>query len=141
MKTVYSLRDQRDYIVQVQAASLSSKPFGLKITHGLFGSEEWWRNIETGVIPVIGYAGTITRLFRAGMHNESECFEMLTNDGRSFQYDCKATDKKDRKLYRVGARIELSFVLQELKQPVLTIEGKVHDTHSRSLIEAKIEAT
>jgi hypothetical protein len=141
MKTVYSLRNHGDYVARVQAASLSPKPFGLKVTHGLFGSEEWWRNIEVGIIPVIRYTGKITRLFRAGMQNESECFEMLTNDGRNFQCDCVATDRKDRKLYRVGVRVDLSFVLQELKQPVLTTRGEIHDTHSRSLIEAKVEAT
>jgi hypothetical protein len=140
MKTVFKLRDQRDYIAKVQAASLSPKPFGLKATHGLFGSEEWWRNIETGVIPVMRYSGTITRMFRAGMHNESECFEMVTEDGQSFQYDCIAADRRDRKLYRVGARVELSFVSQELKQPVRTTTGEVHDTHSRSLIEARVDA-
>lgn len=138
MKTVYSLRNRHDHIAQVQAASLSPKPFGLKATHGLFGSAEWWCNVEAGVIPVIRYSGTVTRLFRAGLHNESECFEMVMEDGQIFQYDCMATDKRNRKLYRVGARVELSFVLQELKQPVRTTTGEVHDTHSRSLIEAKV---
>jgi hypothetical protein len=140
MKTVYSLREQHDYIAQVQTASLSPKPFGLKATHGLFGSEEWWRNIETGVIPLTRYSGTITRLLRTGMHNESQSFELLTDDGQTFQYDCVAADRRDRKLYRVGARVELSFVSQELKQPVRTTTGEIHDTHSRSLIEARVDA-
>lgn len=139
MKTVYHLRDRNDYIAQVQAASLSPKPFGLKVTHGLFGSVEWWRNIETGLIPVIRYSGIITRLFRAGVHNESERFEMVTQDGQSFEYDCISIDRRDRKLYRIGARVELSFVSQELKQPVCMTTGEIHDTHSRSLIEARVE--
>ena len=62
MKTVYYLRDDLDYVAKVQTASLSPKPFGLKVTHGLFGSEEWWRSIETGVVPVIRYAGTIAHV-------------------------------------------------------------------------------
>ena len=140
MKIVYSLRDDRDYIAKVQAASLSPKPFGLKATDGLFGSEQWWRNIEAGIIPLIRFSGTITRLVRTGMHNESESFEMLTPDGTSFKYDCIAADRRDRKLYRVGSRVELSFVRQELKQPVMTTTGEVHDTHSRSLIEIRIDA-
>jgi hypothetical protein len=138
-KTVYSLRADRDYIAKVQAASLSPKPFGLKATNGLFGSGEWWQNIETGVIPLIRFSGTITRLLRTGMHNESESFEMLSADGKNFQYDCVAADRKDRKLYQVGSRVELSFVRQELKQPVLTTTGEVRDTHSRSLVEIKID--
>ena len=140
MKTVYNLREDRDYVAKVQAASLSPKPFGLKATDGLFGSDQWWHNVETGVIPRIRVTGVIARLLRTGMHNESESFEMLTSDGKSFQYDCIAADHRDRKLYQVGSRIELSFVRQELKQPVMTTTGEVHDTHSRSLIEIKIDA-
>jgi len=60
---------------------------------------------------------------------------MLTSDGKSFQYDCVAADPKDRKLYQVGSRIELSFVRQ-----VMTTTRDVHDTHSRSLIAIKIDA-
>ena len=79
-------------------------------------------------------------MFRTGMHNESQSFELLTDDGQTFQYDCVAADPRDRKLYRVGARVELSFVRQELKQPILTITEEVHDTHSRSLLEIKVDA-
>jgi hypothetical protein len=140
MKTVYSLREDRDHIAKVQAATLSPKLFGLKATGGLFGSEQWWHSIEIGVIPLIRYTGTIIRLLRTGMHNETESFEMLTPDGQNFQYDFVAADRGDRKLYRVGARVELSFVRQELKQPVMTTTGEVHDTHSRSLIEIRIDA-
>ena len=96
MKTIYSLREDRDYVAKVQAASLSPKPFGLKATDGLFGSEQWWHNIESGVIPLIRVTGTITRLLRTGMHNESESFEMLTPDGKSFQYDCVAAARRER---------------------------------------------
>lgn len=140
MKTVYHLRDDGVHIADVQAATLSPKPFGLKATRGLFGSDEWWRNIETGVIPLIRYSGTITRLLRTGMHNESQSFELVTDDGQTFQYDWVAADRRDRKLYRVGARVELFFVSQELKQPVRTTTGEVHHTFSRSLIEARVDA-
>lgn len=99
MKTVYSLREDCEYIAKVQAASLNPKPFGLKTTDGLFGTEQWWHNVETGVIPLIRLTGTITRLLRAGMHKETESFEMLTSDGKNFQYDCVAADRIDRKLY------------------------------------------
>jgi hypothetical protein len=137
VKTIYHLRDDRERIAKVQAASLSPKPIGLKPIHGLFGSDEWWRNLDASVIPVIRYAGTITRLFLAGMHNESECFEIVT-DGQAFRYDCKALRRRDRKLYKVGVYVELAFVQQELKRPVLTTTGDVNDTHSRCLVEIRI---
>lgn len=138
MKSIYHLRQDFKYVEAAQAASLSAKPFGLKVVNGLFGSEEWWHNVETGVIPLIRYKGTITRLFRAGMHNESECFEIVGSDGQMFHYDCISLNRRDRKLYKVGAYVELAFVRQELKHPVLTTTGDIYDTHSRSLIEVRI---
>jgi len=139
MKTIYQLRKNRQFIADAQAASLSPKPFGLKTTHGLFGSDQWWQNVEAGVIPQIRKVGAITRLFRAGMHNESQCFEMVCQDGEKFEYDCVAANRKDRKLYKVGVGVELTFVESELKQPLLYTDGRIADTHSRTLIEARID--
>ena len=139
MKTIYHLRQDRKHIEDVQVASLSSKPFGLKVVNGLFGSEDWWHNVDTGVIPLIRYTGAITRLFRAGMHNESECFEIVGPEGQVFQYDCIALDRRNRGLYRVGAYVELAFVQQELKRPVLTTAGDIAATHARCLIEIRID--
>jgi hypothetical protein len=138
VKTVYHLREDREHIAKTQAATLSAKPFGLKPADGLFASDEWWHNLDVGVIPVIRYAGSITRLFRSGMHNESECFEIVSPDGQTFQYDCVALNRRDRKLYKVGAHVELAFVRQELKHPVLTTTGDIYDTHARCLIEVRI---
>jgi hypothetical protein len=69
------------------------------------------------------------------MNNESECSEIVGSDGQMFQYDGIALNRRDRKLYKVGAYVELVFVRQELKQPVLTTTGGIYDTHSRCLIE------
>lgn len=138
VKTIYQLREDRELIADIQAASLSPKPFGFKPVNGLFASDEWWHNLDVGVIPLIRYAGTITRLFRSGMHYESECFEILNSDGQTFQYDLIALNSRDRKLYKVGAYVELAFVRQELKHPLLTATGDIYDTHARCLIEVRI---
>ena len=138
MKTVYHLRHDRAQIADVRAATLSPKPFGLKATHGLFGSDEWWQNIEAGVIPIVRFAGTITRLYRTGMHNESQSFQMRMDDGKTFDYTCVVAYRRDRKLYRVGARVELCFVSEELKQPVFMTTGEIYSTHSQTLIEARV---
>src|SRR5258708_33009775 len=87
MKTIYQLRKNRQFIADAQAASLSPKPFGLKTTHGLFGADQWWQNVEAAVIPQIRKVGAITRLFGAGMHNESQGFEMVCQDGEKMEYD------------------------------------------------------
>jgi hypothetical protein len=141
MKIVYSLREDLDHIAAVQAAVRSPKPFGFKATNALFGSDIWWQNIDTGIIPLVRLTGTIARLFRAGMQNESECFEMIMPDGQTFQYDCKVAHRKDRKLYQVGRKVEFCYVQQELKRPVMTTTGEVCDTHSRSIISIKIDET
>lgn len=105
---VYSLREDRQQVADTQAASLSPKPFGVKQTHGLFGSEEWWRKIEAGVIPLVRLRGRITWLFRVGMHNDTSCFEMTLPDGHTFAYDCLAINRRDRRHYR-GARLSSSI--------------------------------
>jgi hypothetical protein len=138
MKTVYHLRKDTGHIAHVQSASLSPKASGLKATRGLFGSEEWWQNIKSGLIPQSRKTGTITRLFRAGMHNESQCFEMVCLDGERFEYNCIAANREYRRLYKIGAHVELTFVENELKQPILYTDGRIADTHSRSLIEVRI---
>lgn len=139
MKTVYRLREDHEFIAAAQAATLSPKPFGMKATNGLLGSDTWWQNVENGHIPLVRLTGTITRLFRTGMHNESECFEMIMPDGETFHYDCKVAHRKDRKLYRVGGKVVFSYVLQELKTPVMTTTGEVYDTHSRCVIEISVD--
>lgn len=55
-----------------------------------------------------------------------------------FEYDCVAAEREDRKLYKVGAHIELTFVENELKQPVLYTNRKVADTHALNLVEIRI---
>ena len=57
MKVVYSLRNdlEKDPSKVRDAQSLTlndARPMlGLKGNRGLFGSEEWWSNIESGVKP------------------------------------------------------------------------------------------
>lgn len=137
VKTIYHLREDRERIANSQAASLSPKPFGLKPVDGLFASDQWWHNLDKGVIPIIRYAGTITRVFRSEIENGPQCFEILS-DGNPFQYNCVASSRRDRKLYKVGAYVELAFVRQELKRPVVIKAGEAYDTHVLCLVEVRI---
>jgi len=136
MKTVYNLRDDVKHIADVQEASLSPKPFGLKAKQGLYGSEVWWQNIEEGKIPLIKFKGKITKLFTSGMDYEP-CFEMKMADGKTFEYDCVATKKSDKKLFQVGNDVEISFVFHPLKTPIETPTGFQKDV--RCLIEIRIQ--
>ena len=40
-----------------------SKTMEIKYNHGLFASDEWWRNIDNGTIPTIVTSGEIIEIF------------------------------------------------------------------------------
>lgn len=124
MLTVYSLRhelEQRtDYLKQVQALSLdASKPtMGLSKRLGLYGSDEWWRNVERGVIPRATYAGIITETYYAGMdsNRRHNSFRMKTDDGRDYSYSMIPENSSYKGLYRAGHRAEITTIFDELKR-------------------------
>ena len=49
--TVYDLHDDHQRIRWMQEATMTTRDFGLEPTHGLFGSNGWWLNIENGNLP------------------------------------------------------------------------------------------
>jgi hypothetical protein len=87
---VYCLREQLandpGYVADVQACTLDDRglPGGLAGAYGLFGTEQWWKNIANGVAPVTRLEGTIKRIYFEGMNNEGRGFEMQLPDGRYF---------------------------------------------------------
>ena len=95
-----------------------SLPGGLKGTHGLFGSSEWWENIAQAIATVVRLEGRIGSLYSTGMHNESQGFEMLKADGSTYRHACAANDKKDLALFRIGKKIVVVYVVEELRNPV-----------------------
>ena len=124
MLTVYSLRDELErnveYLKRVQALSLdTSKPrFGLSARLGLYGSDEWWRNVESGVVPRTNYSGIITETFYAGMDSDRRhnSFRMRTDDGRDYSYSMIPENGSGKGLYRVGHRAEITTIFEELKR-------------------------
>jgi hypothetical protein len=124
MLTVYSLREEleRDaqYIKTVQALTLdASRPrMGLSARLGLYGSDEWWRNVENGVVSRATYFGTITETFYEGMQSDRRhnSFRMKTDDGREYSYSMVPENSSYRGLYRVGHRAEITTIFNELKR-------------------------
>jgi len=126
MKVVYELAEwlssNEDHIAEVQALSLNpSKPLmGLKATHGLYGSPEWWWSIKEGRIPTLRREGTITKLIFAGQDarrgSEVNSFEFLLEDGSVALESIYAEKKSDRQLFRVGAKVSAVYALDELKR-------------------------
>src|SRR5262249_45011523 len=97
------LRDDPERIALVQALTLNpQRPrMGLKGTHGLFGSEEWWSNIHTGRMRTKTVRGTIEELYFAGQDarwgDEVNSFRLRTEGGSLFDESIRAQSKEDRR--------------------------------------------
>ncbi len=146
MKLVFSLREKLKsdpkYVAAVQAVTLGhdkrNLPGGLKGVFGLFGSEQWWKNIADGFAPVTRLKGILTTVHFEGMHNEGRGFEMRMPDGSTYKYSCVANHKPDRKRYVVGKTIEVVYMAEPLKNPVPVTDGSFQ-THTVSVLEISIE--
>jgi hypothetical protein len=112
MKVVYERRRQLaedpDHVVQVQTLTLNKdKPLlGLRGACGLFGSEEWWTNIEKGKLKIKMVSGIISELVLAGQDsrwgNQVNSFKLGCAQSASRLMSIKAQEKEDRKLFCVG---------------------------------------
>lgn len=126
MKRVYllsaELKADPEQVALAQALTLNaSKPrMGLKGTLGLFGSPEWWANIEQRKMPLLLVQGTIHSTYYAGMTNESNqeinSFELRLDDGTVRREGFYTNDKVDRSLFQAGHRVEIVYALDELKR-------------------------
>lgn len=126
MKIVYSLRDELrenpQLVAQVQALTLNrQKPdMGLKGAHGLYGSDEWWQSIATGRIKTQVTTGTITELFFAGQDSrwgdEVNSFRMKLEDGSMVEDSIYPTLKSERRLFVVGAVVNVVHAFDKMKQ-------------------------
>lgn len=114
MKTIYSLRADPEPIKHMQNASLSKGTAGLKITHGLIGSPEWWQAIESGALQVHKLRGKISR-FWPGHHGDWPEFELEEVNGHRSVWACELPAGQARSAFAEGAAVEVDYVLQELK--------------------------
>lgn len=124
MLTVYSLRQELENdpegLKQTQQVSLDRKKnwAGLSARLGLYGTDEWWGNVESGAIPKAHYQGLITETHYAGMDSDQRhnSFRMKTDDGREFSWSMVPENSSYKGLYRPGHRAEIVTIFQELKQ-------------------------
>ena len=99
----------------MQKATLTTEQYGIEQTHGLFGSDDWWRKIESGELPTHRLRGTITRLCMGSM-GDWAAFEMRSDDGTQTSWTRFAHTRELSDLYAVGKRVELDFVIQYNRQ-------------------------
>ena len=125
MKQVYLLSEELkrkpEYITLVQTLTLNkSRPLmGLKGTYGLYGSQEWWDNIERKIIPLRFISGIIKRTYVAGQDPSpiDNCFSMILDNGSLHEEGIEDfIRKEDKKLFRIGSRVEIVYALDEMKE-------------------------
>jgi hypothetical protein len=112
MKVIYDLQNDLWRIEQVQKASLSPEPVGLKATHGLVGSEEWWDNIERGRLPI--HFGNIAQLW-AGRSGDYPEVEITGLNGEGSRWLCPIDCDVAQRELKIGRAIEISYVAQQFK--------------------------
>ena len=126
-KLVYQLKTELsknpEYVQQVQrlTSNADMPRSGLKGTNGLYGSDEWWRNIESGVILTGTAVGTVLDIGAAGFPEEkrpkTEMHVRLV-DGTDEGWTMRADDPQDISLYKVGGEVMIFYALDELKRPI-----------------------
>lgn len=123
MQLVYKLSEalarDPETIALTQALTLDpDRPhMGLKGTHGLFGSEEWWENIRQGKIKTKTISGIIKRIYHVGMGPATKPNEMeiVLDDGTIVREGIYVTSKKYLPLISPGNKITVNYVMDELK--------------------------
>lgn len=126
-KLVYNLKDyllvNQDWIDGAQETTLDeSSTAGLKGNYGLFGSDEWWENIENGNIETYVVSGTIM-----GLNEENTFMEAnkvttikLDNEEREIYGGVDFTNEeieiRYRSLFKVGNKIVTLYILDKLKE-------------------------
>ncbi len=125
MKRVFDLsvelkKDSRT-VELAQALTLNKdKPLlGLKGTFGLYASDEWWESIRTGRMKTEIVSGVIDRTYFAGQDSrwgdEINSFVLRLADETSASESIYVQEKRDKKLFKPGARVQIAYAFDELK--------------------------
>ena len=126
VKRVYQLSEELtqdpEQVVDAQALTLDqSRPhIGLKGSFGLFGSAEWWANINAGVMPLKRLSGVIKRVYVAGQDRSDvpNAFDLLSGNGQVQMEGIYVNSPEDVALYQVGRKVDVVYALDELKAPL-----------------------
>lgn len=126
MKVLYSLKRDLDLhperVAETQALTLNqARPLlGLKGSQGLFGSDQWWRSVEEGLIHTETVAGVIVSLYVTGQdyRRSPNTFDFRLQDGSIRSEDIHVNVPSEVSCYAVGRRVEITYIFDELKQPL-----------------------
>lgn len=137
MTVVYQLKADQRLIDQVQRATQSTENFGIEPTHGMFGSDEWWQNIESGRLALHTVKGKITKVYMSGMGPKGDWpeFKMVSDTGEESSWTRMIHFAEQDQLYRVGAHIEIDFVWQRHRAKSFD-----HGAQTKKVVEIRVGA-
>lgn len=102
---VYDLARDAEQVKRIQHASLTKPGFGFPVEPALFGSSEWWRLIDRGVLHATEQEGVIRRVYWGSMGDWPE-FAVATADGTEATW----TREGDVRRYVEGMRARVRFL-------------------------------
>lgn len=115
MKTVYDLRMDAETIASMQRGSPDAGSVGLRMTHGLIGSTEWWAHVDSGSLKNHIREGTISG-FWPGQHGGGPAeFQLRQSDGTTSMWLCELEPNDARRELAIGRSVRVTFVVQTLK--------------------------
>lgn len=127
--SVYDLKDDKDKISNIQKATLTTDYAGLKIEHGLFGTEEWWQAVNNGLFLKKMIEGKISKVYMSGHGSNYPEFEIENVEGKT-----QWTREGEDKYFVVGKKVRLAYIPQKFKQP-----SKILGEHSKTVLKIEIE--
>ncbi|RYL24702.1 hypothetical protein [Acinetobacter piscicola] len=100
----------------------NSTTSGLKGSHGLYGTDEWWENIEDGSIESYMISGTIIDLNEKNEFMEANKVTTIKLDHEEREiyggvgFTNEQIERKYKDLYKVGNKTVIFYILDELKE-------------------------
>lgn len=125
IRQVYSLavvlKANPSQVTETQALTLDNQRplMGLKGNMGLYGSEEWWRNIRDGNLKSEILKGTIVETYWAGQDSrwgdEVNSFKVELSNGVLEDESIYTNRRDDKKLFKPGTKLVMAYVFDEMK--------------------------
>ena len=124
MKLVYLLSDELkndpNRVKMAQELTLDpARPLmGLKGSHGLFASDEWWENVYAEKIPLSFIKGVIESAYIAGQDEEgiNNTVDVKLEDGSTVAVGIYTNDVADVSLFKPGCLVYVVYAFDELKR-------------------------
>jgi|GEM_PF-2994376 len=112
MDVIYRLADDENTKAEMQKASLSPDGPGLRQTHGLICSPEWWSNVQSGALKTHTARGVIRGIWFGQYHSGPAEFEMEMPDGTLFGGLCYLDPEDADRVFTLGRIAEVDYVHQ-----------------------------